>query len=417
MMRRACLGLATLAALVVARPAAADTVCDWWEFANRVSAASQPPPGSGRTPDGERAVTRVALAMFEAVNAIDRRYESYLGLPAGDPTASQDAAAATAAYRVLLHHFPAQETTLDESYAIAMASIPDEREREAGRLVGEQAAAAAQDAGGIDSTIVQVAYRPRTSPGEWIGASLPTIQPYWAAFRPWAIGSPDALLPPPPVALTSAQWARDYEEVRRLGGRSSAERTPLQTLMARYREAPDLTPSLRMAADAPGRRPVQNARMFALVQMAGDDAGQAMVVAKLRYNFWRPITAIRNGAGDGNDATAADASWVPLLTTPNFPEYPCGHCTYAAALAEVMKAETGPRPAGGVRISSQSVPTAVVQVLPSWDEWVRQVSAARTYGGVHFRFSNEAGEEMGRRAARMVLEKVMRPLPPRNARH
>lgn len=416
-MRATYLRMAALAALVFAQPAAADTVCDWWEFANRISSAAQTAPGSsGRTPDGERALTRVSLAMFEALNAIDRRYESYLRFPAGDPTASQDAAAATAAYRVLLHHFPAQKTTLDDTYALTMASIADERAREAGRLVGEAAAAAAKTAGGLDSTVVQVPYRPRTHPGEWIGAALPTIQPYWAAFRPWAIPDADALRPPPPPALGSERWARDYEEVRRLGGRTSTARTPVQTLIARYREAPDLAPSMRLAADAPGRTPVQNARMFALFQMASDDAVQAMMVAKLHYNYWRPITAIRNGADDGNDATEPDAGWVPLLGTPNFPEYPCGHCTYAAAIAEVMKAEVGPRPAGGVRVSSQSIPNAVVQVLPSWDEWVRQVSDSRIYGGVHYRFSNEAGEEVGRRAARMVLEKVMRPLPSRNTR-
>jgi hypothetical protein len=156
--------------------------------------------------------------------------------------------------------------------------------------------------------------------------------------------------------------------------------------------------------------------MFALYQMAFDDAALAMVVAKFHYNFWRPITAIRNASTDGNDATAPDPQWVPLLTTPNFPEYPCGHCTVAAAIAEVMKTETGPSPATGVRVASQAIPNAVVQVLPSWDQWAQEVSDSRIYGGVHYRFSNEAGEEIGRRAARAVLERVMRPLPRQAAR-
>ena len=409
-MRRA-LQTAALAVLLFVKPAAADTVCDWWEFANRIS-----PPYAGGTAEQLRATTRVSLAMFEALNAIDRRYESYLRLPAGDPDASQDAAAATAAYHVLLHHFPDKKAVLDESYAVAMAAVPDERRREAGRLVGEQAAKAASAAGGIDPAVRQLPYRPRAMPGVWTATALPQLEPYWVAFRPWAIPSAEALRPPPPPALGSARWARDYEEVRRLGGRTSTERTPHQTLMAKYRQAFDLTPSLRLAADSPGRTPVQNARMFALYQMALDDAAAAMVVAKMHYDFWRPITAIRNGADDGNDATVPDPAWVPLLPTPNFQEYPCGHCAAAAANAEVMKAETGPRPASGVRVSSSAVPTAAVQVLPSWDEWVRQVSDSRMYGGVHYRFSNEAGEEIGRRAARMVLEKVMRPLPRRNAR-
>lgn len=414
-MRRAYLRVAAAAALAFAQPAAADTVCDWWELATRLSSPMQA-SAALRTPDVDRAATRVSLAMFEALNAIDRRYESYLGFPVADPSASQDAAAATAAYRVLLHALPGQKTALDENYAIAMAAVSDEGAREAGRLIGERAAAAAIAAGGIDPAIEQVPYRPRTSAGEWIATGLPQIETYMIALRPWAIPSAEALRPPPPPALTSAVWARDYEEVRRLGGRASTERTPHQTLMARYRQAFDVTPSLRLAADAPGRTPVQNARMFAVYQMAFDDAALAMVEAKFHYNFWRPITAIRNGADDGNDATAADAGWVPLLGTPNFPEYPCGHCTVAAAIAEVMSAEVGARPATGVRVSSSAVPVSAVQALPSWDEWARQVSDSRIYGGVHYRFSNEAGEEIGRRAARAVLEKVMRPLPSRNAR-
>jgi hypothetical protein len=412
-MRRAYLKVAAVAALAFTQPAAADTVCDWWEFATRL-ANPMTATGGPRTPDQERAVTRASLAMFEALNAIDRRYESYLGFPAGDRTASPDAAAATAAYRVLLHSFPAQKTMLDENYAVAMASVADERAREAGRLIGEQAAAAAIAVGGIDPAIEQLPYRPRTAPGEWIATALPTIEPHMAAFRPWAIPSAEALRSPPPPALTSPVWARDYDEVRRLGGRTSTERTPHQTLMARYRILPDLTPSMRAAAEAPGRTPVQNARMFALYQMAYDDAVLAMSAAKMHYNYWRPITAIRNGADDGNDATAADAGWMPLLGTPNFPEYPCGHCTFAAAIAEVMKAEVGPTPAVGVRVTSLSGPNVLVQVLPSWDQWVQEVSDSRIYAGAHYRFSNEAGEEIGRRAARMVLEKVARPLP-RNA--
>jgi len=413
-MRKTAIKAAAVAALLLAQPARADTVSDWWDFANRISGPTQGSPG--RTPDQERAVTRAALAMFEAVNAIDRRYQSHLGFPAGDASASQDAAAATAAYQVLVQSFPAQKTALDESYAIAMAAIPDEARREAGRRIGEAAATAALAAGGIDPAIEQVPYRPRTAAGEWIATGLPQIEPFMSAFRPWAIGSADALRPPPPPALTSAIWARDYEEVRRLGGRTSTERTPHQSLMARYRQAFDMTPSMRLAADMPGRTPVQNARMFAIYQMAFDDAALAMIAAKFHYNYWRPITAIRNGAADGNAATQADPAWVPLLGTPNFPEYPCGHCTVAAAIAEVMTAEVGPRPAAGVRVGSQAVPLSMVQMLPSWDEWAQQVSDSRIYGGVHYRFSNEAGERIGRRAARIVLERVMRPLPRGRAR-
>ena len=168
---------------------------------------------------------------------------------------------------------------------------------------------------------------------------------------------------------------------------------------------------MRRATDAPGRRQVDNARLLALYQMAFDDAVQAMVVAKQHYDYWRPITAIRNGDADGNDATRPDPAWVPLLPTPNFQEYPCGHCTAAAAIGEVMKLESGLPASAGVRVASLLNPNSVVQTLPSWDEWVRQVSDSRIYAGVHYRFSNEAGEEIGRRAARMVVERALRPLP------
>jgi hypothetical protein len=402
--------IAAAAAAGLAAPASADTVCEWMDLAGRLNSAAQAAP-SPQLPEQTRASTRAALAMFEALNAIDRRYQSYLGFEAADGPASQDAAAATAAYKVLIHHYPAQKTALDDSYTLAMAGIKDERAREAGRAIGEKAAAAAIGAGGIDPAMPQEPYRPRTTPGEWIGASLPSLEPHWGAFRPWAIPSVDALRPPPPVALDSPRWAKDYDEVKRLGARASTDRTPYQTLVARYRQAFDTMPSMRQVADAPGRTAVQNARMFAVYQMAFDDAAQAMVVAKQHYNFWRPITAIRNGAGDGNDSTQADPAWLPLLPTPNFSEYPCGHCTVAAAIAEVMTAETGNRPAGGVRIMSQAIPTSVVQALPTWDEWAQEVSDSRIYGGVHYRFSNEAGEQIGRRAARIVLDKVMQPLP------
>jgi hypothetical protein len=181
--------------------------------------------------------------------------------------------------------------------------------------------------------------------------------------------------------------------------------------MARYRITPNMMPSFRLASDAPGRSPVQNARMFAMLAMIEDDASLAIIDAKLHYNFWRPITAIRNGDKDSNDATAPDRAWEPLITTPNHPEYPCGHCIFAAATAEYMKAEVGDSPAWGVRVASRSIPNAAVQTLPSWTEWARQVSYSRTLGGVHYRFSNEAAEEMGRKIARLALAKIMRPLP------
>jgi hypothetical protein len=403
-------GAATLAAFG-ATPALADTVCEWIEFSQGIATAAAPPPTAPRTPDHDRAATQVALAMFEALNAIDRRYESYLNFPAGNPRASQDVAAATAAYEVLLAHYPSQKTALEENYTIALAAVPNAAARDSGKTIGKAAAKAALAAGGIDPSISQTPYRPRTQPGVWTATALPVFEPFAVAFKPWILPRADAVRPAPPPALTSERWARDYDEVRHLGARQSKARTPEQSLMARYRITPNMMPTMRLVADARGRSLVANARLFALSSMVADDTGMATADAKLFYNFWRPATAIRNGDKDGNAATAPDFGWEPLIATPNHPEYPCAHCSFSAAVAAVMKAEVGNAPPGGVRVASRSIPSSNVQVLPSFDEWVRQVSFSRTLGGVHYRFSNEAGEEMGRKVAAMALAKVMRPLP------
>ena len=403
--------LAAATAALGAVPAQADTICEWMEFANTIETAAAPPPTAPRTPDHEHAVSQTALAMFEAVNAIDRRYESYLGFPLADAKASQDAAASTAAYRVLMAHFPSQKTALDDSYAIAMDQVSDAAARESGRRIGEAAAAAALKAGLIDGSIAQVPYLPAATPGVWVPTQLPVFDPFMQTFKPWILDRADSVRPGPPPAMTSERWAKDYEEVKRIGGKKSIERTPHQTLMARYRITPNMMPSYRLAADAPGRSAVENARMFAMMEMIGDDSTIAIGDAKLHYNFWRPITAIRNGDKDGNDATAPDRTWEPSINTPNHPEYPCGHCIFAAATAEYMKAEVGDSPAWGVRVSSRSIPNAAVQALPSWSEWARQVSYSRTLGGVHYRFSNDAADEMGRKIAQLAMAKIMRPLP------
>jgi hypothetical protein len=394
------------------QPASADTICEWMGYAEQVTKAGPAAPaGLPRSPEHEHALTQVALAMFEATNAIDHRYESYLKLPVESATASLDAAAATAAYQVLIAHYPDQKAGLGDSYAIAMAAVTDPAAREAGKLIGEKAAEAALKAGGIDPKIMQTPYRPRTLAGTWVPTQLPVFEPFSTAFTPWILPGVDSVRPAPPPALDSARWARDFDEVKRLGGRASTERTAHQTLMARYRITPDMMPTYRMIADAKGRSTVENARLFAMLEMSADDAGMAMAEAKLHYNFWRPITAIRNAEDDGNAATAPEPGWAPLINTPNHPEYPCGHCTYASVIATVLKAEVGNKPAGGVRVASSSIPNSAVQVLPTLDDWVREVSFSRTLGGVHYRFSNEAGEELGKKVGDMAVARLMGPLP------
>jgi len=385
-------------AIAAAQPAKADIVIDWADFANRVSNKVDE-----RSPTTVAASPQMALAMFEAANAIDHRYQSYLGIPPAPRGASADAAVMAAAHAVLAACYPDQKKTIDENYAVAIEQVPAGPARQAGIMVGEAAAAKAMTHGVLDKSIVQQPYRPVTAPGTWIGAQLPVFDSWFQALQPFAIGRVDALRPPAPPALTSERYAKDFDEVKRLGGKESKERTAHQSRMARYRITPDLLPMLRRISDLPGRSTVQNARMFARVAMTEFDEGLAMVDAKMHYQFWRPITAIRDADQDGNDSTSRDANWVPFINTPNHPEYPCGHCGYASAMATVLKAEVGNAPPGGVEVASDSIPDALLQRLPTFDDWVREVSFSRTLGGVHYRFSNEAAQELGRQAANKVL--------------
>ena len=160
-------------------------------------------------------------------------------------------------------------------------------------------------------------------------------------------------------------------------------------------------------AEAPGREVTQNARLFAAVAQAADDALLAVFDAKYHYNFWRPVTAIRNGDLDGNDATERDASWTPFIDTPMHPEYPCAHCTVAAAVGTVLQAEIG---AGAMPTLST---TSYLAKGPArqWtriDDFVQEVSNARVYDGVHFRNSTEVGTAMGRQVGTLAAARFLR---------
>ena len=319
---RLMLSIAATGSLLAATPAQADIICEWMDFAARTQTAAAPSgtgAPSGLTGEHERAQTQVALAMFEALNAIDRRYQSYLGVPQASPGASQEAAAATAAYHVLLSHFPSQKTAIEESYSMAMQGVGDGASQDAGKKIGSDAAAAALKAGLMDPAIAPTPYLPQAPVGVWVPTQLPVFSPPYMTLKPWIIGRADAVRPGPPPPLTSERYARDLDEVKRIGGKVSPARSPHQTLMARYRITPDMMPALRMAADAKGRKPVENARLFALFHMVSDDALLAVGDAKLHYNYWRPVTAIRNAERDGNPATTAEPGWEPLINTPNHP--------------------------------------------------------------------------------------------------
>lgn len=222
-----------LAAMVFAMPAHADLVTDWADYATKLEADADD------TPEAGLADSQMAVAMFEAANAIDPHYRSLCGMPPVAPGASAEAAVIAAAREVLVRRYPAKQDRIVENAAFAIAALPaSATAKTAGEAVGAEAARLALGHGGVDAAIPQRPYRPRTNPGVWVGAALPAFQPFWQAMKPWVLARVDAVRPPPPPALTSARYARDYDEVKRLGGKTSTERTAQQTLMARYRITP-----------------------------------------------------------------------------------------------------------------------------------------------------------------------------------
>jgi hypothetical protein len=227
---------------------------------------------------------------------------------------------------------------------------------------------------------------------------MPAV-PQWAQRKPWMLERADQFRPGPPPALSSERWARDFDEVKALGGRDSPQRSAEQTEIGRFWDysLPAVYHGIvRSVALQSGRDVLGNARLFATVAQAMDDALIAVFDAKYTYNLWRPLTAIRNGDVDGHDGTERDAAWVPLIDTPTHPEYPCAHCVLAATVAAIVKAEARDRP---LPVLSTSSPTAqgVVRRWNSTEAFAQEVALARIVGGVHFRNSTDVGLAMGQR--------------------
>ena len=254
-------------------------------------------------------------------------------------------------------------------------------------------------------------YRPHTAPGVYVPTFMPAV-PNWGKRKPWVMTSGAQFRPGPPPALTSEAWARDYNEIKAIGAKNSTRRTPEQTAMAKFWEATAPAvywPVARAVAAAPGRDVTANARLLAIAAMAMDDALIAVFDAKYTYNLWRPVTAIRNGDADGNDATERDPSWTPFIDTPMHPEYPCAHCIVSASLGAVLQAELGSGPVPAMS-SASSTAGGAVRTWKSVDEFVQEVAVARIYDGVHYRNSTVVGTAMGKQIGELAVKSFPKPI-------
>ncbi len=352
------------------------------------------------TPIAVRTMAIVQVSVFEAANAITGRYPTSRVKVTAVQGASVDAAVTAATRTALLRLMPGQQAAIDADYQAALRSLPDGSAKSDGIAVGEQAAAAVVAACANDGAVAPNMYRPHTTSGVYVPTAFPAV-PHWGKRRPWVMTSGDQFRPGPPPGLTSDVWKRDFAEIKALGGKDSTQRTPEQTAIAQFWEATAPAvywPVARSVATAPGRDVTDNARLLAVAAMAMDDALIAVFDAKYTFNFWRPVTAIRNAEGD-----ARDPGWTPFIDTPMHPEYPCAHCIVSASLGTVLQAEIGAGPAPKLS-SSSSTAGGAVRTWSTVGDFMQEVAVARIYDGVHYRYSTEVGSAMGQKVGELVVK-------------
>ena len=386
-------------------PVKADVVTESSSKAVDVITAAKLP-----TPAGMRIVATVQTAVYEAVNAITKRYPNGRFDLKASEGASVPAAVAAANRAVLLKMIPSEQEMIETDYKRALQTIPDGPAKSSGIQLGQEAAAAVFAYRKDDIVENVESFRPATQPGIYVPTAIPVLS-FWPKRKPWVMLAANQFRPGPPPDLKSELWARDYNEIKAMGAKIGSKRSDEQTAIARFWEttgAAVYIPVILSVANSQNREVTQNARLLAIVGQAMDDALIAVFDAKYAYNFWRPITAIRNGDIDGNDATERDPSWTPFIETPMHPEYPCAHCIVASTVGTVLKAELGNAQLPTLSSVSPTAP-GVTRRWTSIDDFIREVSEARICDGVHYRNSTEVGTAMGKSVGELAYSKF----PPR----
>jgi len=399
------------AAMIGMAPSAfANVITDWNEKAVAFVTPRMAPAA------GQRVVAIMQVAMFDAVNSIERRYRPYLiQLPAA-LTTSKEAAAAAAAGTILVGLYP-QEADLKSGMAAYLATIPDSDAKSEGIKLGEAVAAKILEVRHNDGADAPDAYQYKTKPGVYVPTAI-TVSSTWPNVKPFALTSASQFRPEPPIALDSKEWATDYNEVKDFGSKTSTKRSARQTEDGRFwliTGPQSSEPVVRQIVTAKKMSLIDSARFMALTAVAGADAGIAVFEAKYRYEFWRPITAIRNGDSDGNPATERDATWQPIDNTPMHPEYPCAHCIISGAIASAIEAALGTADIPQVAMTSPTAP-GVTHRWTSIRAYNDEVSHARIWAGFHYRFSVRVGQDMGRKIGEYVVKNAMQPLTTTGAR-
>jgi hypothetical protein len=410
-----CLLMATL--LFGSAVAKADAVLDWNLIAVNTTIAN------GQSPFAQaRYAAIVQVAVFEAVNSITGDYRPYLGSIVAPHGASADAAAIQAAYRVLSTYFPASASTLGTARANSLALIPDGQAKNDGIATGDAAAFAMIALRANDgSSPAQFKIPGPAVPGDYQATpSCPIVNGIavgtffqWQNITPFGIPSVSEFLLDPPPALDSNQYAKAYNEVKAVGSASanSTERPPDRANVVHFYAGSSPTFIFNLAARQvvaqEGRHSLsENARAFALINMAINDGAIASFFNKYHYNFWRPETAIHAGDTDGNRKTDADPNWAPFIPAPCFPGYPSNHGSLSNSGAEVLRRLYG-EAGHAITLSNPAVPNIVLH-YGSFKQITDDVSDARVYGGIHFRTDQDAGARLGRAVGTAVYKNNLR---------
>jgi hypothetical protein len=358
----------------------------------------------------------VTSAMYNAVSPGERKGQD------------RDAALIEAAYGVLSHYFPAQQATLDALRGEALAAIPDSQQKDNGIRRGAQAAAneiAERDGDGLQTPIASTSSFPTLAPGPGVWRLTPTAYaapqtPWVGNVRPFILDSPDRVMPPPPPSLQSPEWVAAFNEVKQFG--SSTNPNTTQTTTAKFWTANVVRQYNGLARDVASAKSmdlVQSARLFAMVDTIAADAGISCMHAKYHYLFWRPVTVIdptsvtndgfgpTPGFNDGNPATVEQPGWRPLLATPNHPEYPSAHGCVSSAVANAIAGDLGMDDLSvDIRGFDPTGPAGnlnAVHHFATVSDWLDEVANARVWGGIHYRFSTQAGVDLGTKVAQYDL--------------
>ena len=398
--------------LAVSAPARADVVLDWNDVTlSAIQRTSTPPPLAAR------ALAMTHVAIYDAVNSIEPTHQSFV-YSAVSPATSRESAAAQAAFRVLLQLFPTERSRLEHALANSLARVPDGPEKSAGIRLGEIVAGRVLAWRKNDGSQRSGVYTPGTQPGQWRPTPpdfKPALLPQWSSVAPFGIASASQFRPAFPPDLTSDEYASDFEEVRTLGALNSDIRSRDQTQIAYFwADGPGtVTPPghwnriAQSVARSTGLSLHENARLFALLNVALADAAIVCWDMKFACNLWRPITAIQEADTDGNDRTTRDPNWRPLLDTPPFPSCTSGHSTFSGAAAQVLALFFG-----GDRMSftDTSGVERVSRTYHSFSQAAEEAGRSRIYAGIHFQFDNRAGLQSGRAVGQYIFEHYLQPI-------